>query len=278
MASRSMLHPGGVAFIGGRGGSCCRPGGVYLAVNTVASTAALFTSLAAAATFDAARALANGEWLSLPPPFSRMDYHLPAPCQSLLIMLLYPCPLHLCRVLRAWLQPRVMAHPIPGHPQRHRVCSGGRRAPVQPRSPTPDGPWVRGPGHWAYVLVLPLPALLCTHHGQHPRFYNYLLVHSPLLTAPTLHGASLGPSTPLCPSSGSPYSTQYTNANFDNFAVSSAAYATCPAPSDGRPVTLQWCGEPNTANSQWTFDWGTGLLCTFPAMHDGCGLAACPWW
>jgi hypothetical protein len=57
---------------------------------------------------------------------------------------------------------------------------------------------------------------------------------------------------------------QFIFADFDNFAIESATMFQCPTAAAGSPVTVQWCGEPNSANSEWSFDWTTGLIGTCP--------------
>jgi hypothetical protein len=73
---------------------------------------------------------------------------------------------------------------------------------------------------------------------------------------------------------GSPTNSSFYHAEFDNFEISSASELACATPGSGTPVSVQWCGEPNTANSQWNFNWTTGLICKCGVVgeHD-CGLA-----
>lgn len=44
----------------------------------------------------------------------------------------------------------------------------------------------------------------------------------------------------------------FTTAQFDNFQVYGNRLA-CPPPSEGDPVVVTWCGEPNQANTIWQF-------------------------
>jgi hypothetical protein len=53
---------GGVAFIGARTRDCCKPGGVFFAVNTKTSYFGLFASLEDAASFYLTNALATGAY------------------------------------------------------------------------------------------------------------------------------------------------------------------------------------------------------------------------
>ena len=64
-----------------------------------------------------------------------------------------------------------------------------------------------------------------------------------------------------------PNNQSFVLAEFDNFELASASEVKCPAAAVGSPIRVQWCGEPNTANNQWNFDWVTGMICTCPGSR-----------
>ncbi len=68
------------------------------------------------------------------------------------------------------------------------------------------------------------------------------------------------------PTTGSTANTSFYHAEFDNFEIASASELTCDAPSAGTGVSVQWCGAPNTANSQWSFNWTSGLICEYGGL------------
>jgi hypothetical protein len=88
------------------------------------------------------------------------------------------------------------------------------------------------------------------------------------LSNPTPTHATIHSNPPPFNIPGSPTNSSFYHAEFDNFEISSASELTCATPGSGTPVSVQWCGEPNTANSQWNFNWTTGLICKCVVVRE----------
>jgi hypothetical protein len=179
-----------------------------------------------------------------------------------------------------------VGHRTAGRDRNQRVCVDQWRERVQRRDCEPSPHRLHCVGHRTYVGACAVVACACVRLCQGvcvpelkrvlwlgdapapqackrppppPHTHTHTHHHHP---TPYAHRSLVAHCASV---TGSNTTTAYTSVSFDNFEVASATYASCPAPAPGSPVVFLWCGSPNTASTQWTFDWTSGLIGAWPA-------------